>query len=153
LRRADVLDIVCAAETDAENNYFFDIHDYEDAHDESVREFIDLLGIEMKPNGSTILLPFRIAVGSSVSAIHVQVRSAYDVLRELGSGIEIPLDHEVISHAVAGIADLSPPVESEYTRPSRVHRLEKVITPDAEVDARGIRMPAPQFFEDMAGVR
>ena len=93
LRRADVLDIVQASETGGENNHFFDIHDYEDAHGDSVRELLDLLGIEVKPDGSTILLPFRLAVGSSVSAINLQTRSAYDVLLEFGIGIEIPPAH------------------------------------------------------------
>jgi hypothetical protein len=93
LRRAGVLDIVQASESGGESNYFFDIHDYENAHGDSVRELLDLLGIEVKSDGSTILLPLRLAVGSSVSAIHVQTRSAYDVLREFGSGIEIPPAH------------------------------------------------------------
>ena len=93
LRLADVLDIVQASETGGESNYFFDIHNYEDAHGDSVRELLDLLGIEEKPDGSTILLPLRLAVGSSVSAINLQTRSAYDVLREYAIGIEIPLAH------------------------------------------------------------
>ena len=93
LRWAGVLDTVQAPETGSESNNFFDIHDYEDAHGDSVREFLDLLGIEVKPDGSDILLPVHLAVGRSVSAIHVQVRSAYDVLREFGAGIEVPSAH------------------------------------------------------------
>ena len=93
LRRAGVLDFIQIPETGGEDNYFFDIHDYEDAHRESVRELLNLLGINLKPDGSAILLPVHLAVGSSVSAVHLQVRSAYDVLRELGTGIEIPSVH------------------------------------------------------------
>ena len=47
-----MLDIVKAPETKSEGNYFWDIHDYEDAHGDSVRELLDLLGIEVKPDGS-----------------------------------------------------------------------------------------------------
>jgi hypothetical protein len=93
LRRAAVLDIVKAPDTKSGDNYFWDIHDYEDAYGESVRELLDLLGIEVKPDGSTIILPLREAVGSSVSAVHVQTRSAFDVLQVFGVGIEIPEPH------------------------------------------------------------
>jgi hypothetical protein len=93
LRRAAVLDMVQGPETKTESVFFWDIHDYEDAHGDSVRELLDLVGIEVKPDGSTILLPIRVAVGSSVSAIHVQPRSAWEVLQEFGAGIEIPSPH------------------------------------------------------------
>ena len=93
LRRAAVLDIVQAPETGKEGNYFWDIHDYEGAHDRSVREFLDLLGIDVKLDGSAIFLPVRTAVGRSTSAIHVQMRSAHDVLRVFAAGIEIPSAH------------------------------------------------------------
>jgi hypothetical protein len=93
LRRANVLDIVQAPETEGKNSYFWDIHDYEETHGDTVRELLDLLGIERKPDGSPIILPLREAIGSSVSAVHVQTRSAYDVLRVAGAGIEIPSAH------------------------------------------------------------
>jgi hypothetical protein len=93
LRRVGVMDIVQVSETGSEHNYFWDIHDYEDAHGDSVRDLLDLIGIEVKPDGSPIILPIREAVGSSVSAVHVQTRSAYDVLRVFGAGIEIPPAH------------------------------------------------------------
>ena len=76
MRRADVLDNVQGPDTRTESDYFWDIHDYEDAHGDSVREFLDLLDIEVKPDGSAILLPLRLAVGSSVSAANLQTRSA-----------------------------------------------------------------------------
>ncbi len=100
LRRTGVLDIIQAPETGSEHNYYLDIHDYEDAHRDSVRELLDLLGIEVNLDGSAILLPLREALGRSVSAIHLQTRSAYDVLREFGAGIEIPS-----VHLEAGIAE------------------------------------------------
>ena len=93
LRRAAVLDIVKAPATKGEGNYFWDIHGYQDAHGDSVREFFNLLGIEVQPDGSAIILPLREAVGSSASAIHVQTRSAFDVLKVFGTGIEIPSPH------------------------------------------------------------
>ena len=93
LRRAAVLDIVIAPGSKSEGNYFWDIHDYEEAHGDSVRELFDLLGIEVKPDGSAIILPLREAVGSSVSAVHVQTRSAFEVLQVFGVGIEIPSPH------------------------------------------------------------
>ena len=93
LRRADVLDNVQRPETSTESGYFWDIHDYEDAHGDSVREFLDLLDIEVKYDGSSILLPLRLAVGSSVSAVNLQTRSAWEVLQVFGAGIEIPPAH------------------------------------------------------------
>jgi hypothetical protein len=113
LRRAGVLDIVQSPETGSERNYFFDIHDYEDVHRDSVREFLDLLGIEVKPDGSPIILPIREAVGRSVSAVHLQTRSAYDVLRMFGAGIEIPP-----AHLKAGIVEplaFAVPEERRFT--------------------------------------
>jgi len=120
LRRAGVLDIVQVSETGGESNYFFDLHDYEDAHGDSVRELLDLLGIEVKPDGSAILLPLRMAVGSSGSAIHVQSRSAYDVLRIFGAGIEIPA-----AHLEAGIVEPLTSAESEEMRFITIRSSEK----------------------------
>jgi len=93
LRLAGVLDIVAGPKSKTEPGYFWDIHDYKAMHVDSVREFLGLIGIEIKPDGSPILLPLREAVGSSNSAVHLQLRSAFDVLRLLGAGIEIPPAH------------------------------------------------------------
>jgi hypothetical protein len=93
LRRLGVLDVVRTPKTESEGDYFWDVHDYAPAHDVSVREILKLLGIEVEPDGSAILLPIRIAIGSSASAIHIQTRSAYDVLRVFSNGIELPPDH------------------------------------------------------------
>jgi hypothetical protein len=93
LRRAGVLDIVQAPKTGDTVNYFWDIHDYEEAHGDSVRELLNLLGIEVKPDGSPILLPLRQAIGRSNSAIHLQTRSAYGVLQVFAAGIEVPPAH------------------------------------------------------------
>ncbi len=95
-----MLDVVQVPGTGSEDNYFWDIHDYEEVHRDSVREFLDLLGIEVRLDGSAILLPLRKAVGNSVSAVNIQTRSAYDVLRAFGAGIEIPP-----AHLEAGIAE------------------------------------------------
>jgi len=93
LRRVGVLDIVQTPEAVKEGIYLWDIHDYKNTHDESVREFLELLGIDVVPDGSQILLPLREAVGRSKSEIHVQPRSAYQVLRVFGHGIEVPSPH------------------------------------------------------------
>ena len=112
LRRADVLDNVQRPETKTESGYFWYIHNYEDAHGDSVREFLDLLGIKVKPDGSSILLPVRLAVGSSVSAmIHLRTRSAWEILQEFGAGIEIPP-----AHLEAGIVE---PLKSAVTEEKR----------------------------------
>ena len=93
LRLAGVLDIVAGPKSKTEPEYFWYIHDYQEAHGDSVRELLGLIGIEVKPDVSPIILPFREAVGSSGAAIHVQTRSALDILRVFGAGIEIPPAH------------------------------------------------------------
>ncbi|MBW2281529.1 MAG: hypothetical protein JRG82_12375 [Deltaproteobacteria bacterium] len=93
LRRASVLDVVQASEAESEDGAFWAVHDYEGAHGDSVREMFDLLGLEVEANGSTIVLPIRAAIGSSGSAVHVEGRSAFDVLQAFGVGIEIPAAH------------------------------------------------------------
>ena len=121
LRRAGVLDTVQISGAGSGGNHFLDIHDYEDAHGDSVRELLDLIGIEVKIDGSTILLPIREALGRSVAAIHLQTRSAYDVLRAFGAGIEIPP-----AHLEAGIVE--PPrtsANSEERRFITIHSSEK----------------------------
>ena len=98
LRRAGVLDIVSRPES--EKGYFWEFNDYEGEHGDSVRELLNLLGIEVKPDGSAIILPFRVAYGKSVDAIHVQLRSAYDVLRVFGAGVKI-----LSAHLESGIVE------------------------------------------------
>ena len=111
LRQADVLDNVQRPETETGSGYFWYIHDYEDTYGDSVREFLDLLGIEVKPDGPAILLPVREAVGSSVSAINLRTRSAWEVLKVFGTGIEIPA-----AHLKAGIVEPLTSAESEERR-------------------------------------
>jgi len=93
LRWVGVLDTVRAPGTTTEDGLFWAFHDYKDAHSDNVREILDLLGIAAKPDGSAIVLPVRTAVGGSSSAIHVETRSAFDVLEAFGTGIEIPSSH------------------------------------------------------------
>jgi len=101
LREEGVLEYVEAPEAGAkakakaerEVEYFWDIHGYADSHGDEVRELLDLLGLEVKADGSPILLPVIEAVGSSTSAIHLRIRSAYQMLELLGNGIEIPAAH------------------------------------------------------------
>ena len=105
LRAADVLDVVQIPSIGKEGSIFWDVHDYKLAHGDSVREFFDLLDIEAGMDGADILLPLRVAPGRSNSAIHVQPRSAYDVLRLMGHGIHVPA-----AHLAAGIVE---PLNSE----------------------------------------
>jgi hypothetical protein len=119
LRRAAVLDIVHASETGKKVNYFWEIHGYEDAHSDSVRELLEILGIDAKLDGSEILLPLRVTVGRSTSAIHVQTRSLYDVLRIYGTGIEIPS-----AHLEAGIVEPPASVDSEREQFLRIRSSE-----------------------------
>jgi hypothetical protein len=93
LRASGVLDIAVDPASKAAPVFYWDIHNYEPAHRDSVSELLDLLGIEMKLDGSVILLPLRQAIDSTGPAVNVQTRSALDVLQIFGSGIEIPSRH------------------------------------------------------------
>jgi len=93
LRLDGVLALVRGTNDRSDDSFSWFIHDYEDSHGDSVRELLDLLGIEVEPDGSEILLPLREAVGGSASEVNVQTRSAWDVLRAFGAGIEIPPPH------------------------------------------------------------
>jgi hypothetical protein len=90
---AGVLDYVKDTDARGENRYFWDLHRYANGYGDNVREFLDLLGIEVEPDGSPILLPLREAVGPSSSAIHIGHRSAYEILRLFSTGIDVPADH------------------------------------------------------------
>jgi len=108
LRAADVLDVVQIPSVGKEDSFFWDVHDYELAHEDSVREFFDLLGIEAKMDGADIILPIRAALGRSKVAIHVQPRSAYDMLRLMGYGIDVPaahLDARIVEPLVSEVQD------------------------------------------------
>ena len=88
LRGADVINIFYRAE----KGYFMEFNNY-DEHGDSVREVLELLGFEMKPDESTITFPIIIGHGNSDNAINLQLRSAYEVLELYGAGIEIPQAH------------------------------------------------------------
>jgi hypothetical protein len=81
------------ADADAEVKYLWYIHRYADSHRDELRELLELLGLEVRADGSPIILPVLDAIGSSTSAIHLRTRSAYQVLELLGNGIEIPPSH------------------------------------------------------------
>jgi hypothetical protein len=93
LRRAQVVEIVQADQSGGTDEHLWEIHDYEPAYGATVREFLRLLGIEVPVDGSTIMLPIRQQAGSSVSAVHLHPRSALNVLRSFGAGVEIPRAH------------------------------------------------------------
>ena len=89
LRRADMLNVIFRVG----QGYFLEFNKYKDKHDDSVREILELLGIELKSDGSTITLPILVGSGSSADAIILELRSAYEVLQLFGGGIEIPPAH------------------------------------------------------------
>ena len=93
LRASGVLDIAVDPASKADPAYYWEIHDYEPSHRDSVSELLDVLGIEMKLDGSAILLPLRQAFDSPDPALNIQTRSALDVLQIFGTGIEIPTHH------------------------------------------------------------
>ena len=93
LSKAAVLDLVQVQKPWRPVKYFWSIHDYTGDQVDSVREFLDLLGIDAKPDGSKIVLPLLEAVGRSQSAVHLQTRSPFDVFRVFGAGIELPPAH------------------------------------------------------------
>jgi hypothetical protein len=90
---AGVLDYVQDPGVQERGRYFWDLHRYANGHRDSVRELLDLLGIEAELDGSPILLPLRVAVGPSSSAIHVAHRSAYEMLQLFANGVDVPADH------------------------------------------------------------
>ena len=78
---------------EGDRRFFWDIHDYDDAQRENARKLLDLLGIDADLDGSAVLLPLRETVGSAKDAVHLQTRSAWDILRVFGAGIEVPESH------------------------------------------------------------
>ena len=140
LRRAGVLDIAQVPDDGDVRAYFWDIHDYEDTQRDNAREFLDLLGIEAKLDGAAILLPIREAVGGSTdAAVHVQTRSAWDVLRVFGAGIEIPA-----THLAAGIVA---PVAWEVAPEKRVITIRSSEKPPDDATVR-IRFRDRWFYVD-----
>lgn len=93
LRRDGVLTVAHDSVEGSKGRFYWAIHGYEGKYLEMVREVFDLLGIAREVDGSTIMLPVRRAFGHSDSSIHLQSRSAYDVLRVFGAGVEVPAEH------------------------------------------------------------
>jgi hypothetical protein len=91
LRLGAVLDVVHGTANDEE--YFVDIHGYADEYSDTVRAFLDLLGIEREVDGNDIVLPLHTAIGPSSTAMNIQPRSPLDLLRVYGAGIDIPPPH------------------------------------------------------------
>jgi hypothetical protein len=119
LRRAGVLDIVQTSVDEGARSYFWAIHDY-DAQRENARKLLELLGIEADLDGSVILLPLRETVSSATDAVHLQTRSAWDILRVYGAGIEVPA-----SHLEAKIVEPEPFATSSGRRAFKVRSSEK----------------------------
>jgi hypothetical protein len=75
------------------SGYFWEIVDYSPEYVDEVREFLNLLSIEVAVDGSDILLPMRQEAGRSSTEVHLHPRSALDVLRTFGAGVELPPAH------------------------------------------------------------
>ena len=119
LRQGNVVDVSMSAEK--ENEYFFVFHDYKDAYSDSVRELLALLGIKKEIDGKNIVLPIRSGVGSgSDSVVNIQTRSALDLLKIYGAGIDIPLPH-----LEAGIVQPTRWAVSGERRPIEIRSSEK----------------------------
>ena len=93
MQDAGILDYVEDLGAESDSRFLCDIHSYTNGYGDSVREFLDLLGIEVESDGSPILLPLRQAVGPSTSSIHVNYRSAHEILQLFAAGIDVPADH------------------------------------------------------------
>jgi hypothetical protein len=105
LHQAFLIEIV----QDAAGGYYWEIVDYAPAHTDSVRELLKLISVEVAVDGSDIMLPIRKEAGRSLTEVHLHPRSAMDVLRSFGSGIELPA-----SHLEAGIVEpLRAPIPEE----------------------------------------
>jgi hypothetical protein len=109
---ASIVDIVQSFE--AGGNHFWDFHDYRGTHEEELRAFLDLLGIDEEIDGSPIYVPIKAAVGSSASAVHVETRSPVEVLRVFGAGIELPPAH--VERGIVEEVAWSPSEERKYIK-------------------------------------
>jgi hypothetical protein len=78
---------------DAAGGYYMEIVDYAPAHTDSVREFLKLISVEVAVDGSDIMLPVRQEAGRSRTEVHLHPRSALEVLRSFGAGVELPPAH------------------------------------------------------------
>ncbi len=139
LWKAGVVQTVKTTDTSGQEQIVWDIHDYQDGHRDKLREFLDLLGIKVKPGESKISLPLRNEAGSPDSAVHFTTRSAYSVLRVFGSGIEIPP-----SHLEAGIVE---PLSSGLPEDKRVITIRSSKTPPDNATVQ-IRFRGRWFYID-----
>ena len=93
LRRSGVLHISRHLGATATAGFFWKFHGYDDEHSEKMRELFDLLGVNVRVDGSNISVPFRLDHGRSEDSVNVLTRSALDVIQVFGAGIEVPSDH------------------------------------------------------------
>lgn len=68
------------------------------------------------------------------------------------SRVEISLNDQAVTHTSSSVSNRRSPVESENVWASCLHRLEKVIASDTEMDARHIGMQPRQLGEDVRTV-
>ncbi len=72
--------------------------------------------------------------------------------REHECRIEVALHDEVVAESASGVGDPCAPVQTDHRRAGAVHRLQEMVAADAEVDAGGVRVPAAQLAEHVAGM-
>jgi hypothetical protein len=105
LRKEFMMEVV----QDNTGGYFWEIVDYAPEHTDSVREFLQLLSVEVTVDGSDIMLPVRQEAGRSSTEAHLHPRSALQILRSFGAGVELPP-----AHLEAGIVEpLMEPIPEE----------------------------------------
>lgn len=95
LRKVGVLVLGTRATTQpTESQYFVQLTRYQERYTDEVREFLDVLGFtDIKADGSDILLPVvETPAGGVANTMHLQLRSALDVIRIAGRAIQIPAE-------------------------------------------------------------
>jgi hypothetical protein len=80
---------------ESDEDYYLNLHSYDDRHRETVREFLGILGINGHDiDGSDILLPLRLSIGKSSSdSVELETRSILEMIRAIGNAIEVPAPH------------------------------------------------------------
>ena len=84
-------DVVLSGET-----HYLLLHDYGDAHKESIREMLELLRLTaFEPDGRELLIPIRSGLGvpPQGDAIVVETRSILDLIRMVADSVEVPAPH------------------------------------------------------------
>ena len=100
LRDVDILQVVDMSTDGITKRYAWRLRRYGEANRELVREFLDLIGVDLEVDGSPLSLPLSVREDSQDSEVVLEARSPLQVIRAFGYGIDIPSEH-----LEAGIAE------------------------------------------------